>query len=111
MKSYVRLAWKTWQYNEGEVAGSYLLVVGGLLTVTNYSTTPIILQFVSLQFPFLTQFCTLERLGHEVGWNYRNVVATLEARRKIKAKMEFKKRKADRVSVMKKMIVCMLTTR
>ncbi|KAK3856304.1 hypothetical protein Pcinc_037366 [Petrolisthes cinctipes] len=41
------------------------------------------------------KFCTLERLSHEVGWGYRDVVATLEARRKIKAKIDYKKRIAE----------------
>lgn len=79
-----------------------------MLITTYYSTTLIYLLLLLLQLIFFAQFCTLERLGHEVGWNYRGVVATLEARRKIKAKMEFKKRKADRVSVMKKDNDCCL---
>merc|ERR1711994_724368 len=31
------------------------------------------------------KFCSLGRLGHEVGWKYQDVVATLETKRKAKA--------------------------
>merc|ERR1712170_251703 len=31
------------------------------------------------------KFCVLGRLSHEVGWKYQNVIATLEAKRKVKA--------------------------
>merc|ERR1719206_701853 len=30
------------------------------------------------------RFCTLGRLGHEVGWKYQDIVAALEAKRKVK---------------------------
>ena len=32
------------------------------------------------------KFCVLGRLSHEISWKYQNVVATLERRRKMKAK-------------------------
>merc|ERR1711974_133205 len=38
------------------------------------------------------KFCSLDRLSHEVGWKYQGVVASLEARRKVKSK-EFYERK------------------
>merc|ERR1711976_576183 len=38
------------------------------------------------------KFCTLDRLSHEVGWKYQGVIATLEAKRKVKSK-EFYDRK------------------
>merc|ERR1719208_588914 len=38
------------------------------------------------------KFCTVGRISHEVGWKYQGVVSTLEARRKVKAK-EFYDRK------------------
>merc|ERR1711913_147378 len=31
------------------------------------------------------RFCSLGRLGHEVGWKYQDIVAALEAKRKVKA--------------------------
>ena len=34
---------------------------------------------------FFFQYCSLGRLSHEVGWKYQDVVATLEAKRKVKA--------------------------
>merc|ERR1712000_404102 len=30
------------------------------------------------------RYCTLGRLGHEVGWKYQDIVAALEAKRKVK---------------------------
>ncbi|XP_045585538.1 large ribosomal subunit protein uL13 [Procambarus clarkii] len=41
------------------------------------------------------KYCYLGRLSHEVGWKYKNVVATLEARRKLKAAVLYKARKTD----------------
>merc|ERR1711881_674218 len=41
------------------------------------------------------KFCVLGRLSHEVGWKYQNVVATLEARRKVKSSRFYKKRVAE----------------
>merc|ERR1712098_600585 len=38
------------------------------------------------------KYCSLNRLSHEVGWKYQGVVATLEAKRKVKSK-EFYDRK------------------
>ena len=40
---------------------------------------------------FFLQYCTLGRLSHEVGWKYQDVVATLEAKRKVKAEVWNKK--------------------
>merc|ERR1711870_100234 len=46
------------------------------------------------------RFCSLGRLGHEVGWKYQDIVAALEAKRKVKgeafykAKVEVAKAKA-----------------
>merc|ERR1712116_29591 len=31
------------------------------------------------------KYCSLGRLGHEVGWKYQDVIETLEAKRKVKA--------------------------
>merc|ERR1712099_69569 len=31
------------------------------------------------------KFCSLGRLSHDVGWNYQDVIETLEAKRKVKA--------------------------
>merc|ERR1712211_191518 len=47
------------------------------------------------------RFCSLGRLGHEVGWKYQDIVAALEAKRKVKgeafhqAKKEEAKAKAE----------------
>merc|ERR1711879_777252 len=40
------------------------------------------------------KYCSLDRLSHEVGWKYQGVVATLEAKRKVKSK-EFYDRKSQ----------------
>ena len=40
------------------------------------------------------QFCSLGRLSHDVGWKYQDVVATLEAKRKVKSEAYYKKAKA-----------------
>ncbi|XP_021365548.1 60S ribosomal protein L13a-like [Mizuhopecten yessoensis] len=39
------------------------------------------------------KFCDLNRLAHEVGWKYQTVIATLEARRKVKSKHFYQKKK------------------
>merc|ERR1712243_510630 len=36
------------------------------------------------------RFCTLGRLGHEVGWKYQDIVAALEAKRKVKGEAFYK---------------------
>lgn len=43
------------------------------------------------------QYCTLGRLGHEVGWKYQNVIESLEMKRKAKAALYYKDKKRDRV--------------
>ncbi len=40
------------------------------------------------------QYCSLGRLSHDVGWKYQDVVATLEAKRKVKAEAYYKKASA-----------------
>uniref|UniRef100_A0AAG5D0T0 Large ribosomal subunit protein uL13 n=1 Tax=Anopheles atroparvus TaxID=41427 RepID=A0AAG5D0T0_ANOAO len=35
------------------------------------------------------KYCTVDRVAHEVGWKYRDVVNNLEAKRKIKARMTY----------------------
>merc|ERR1712202_17201 len=37
------------------------------------------------------KYCSLGRLSHEVGWKYQDVVATLEAKRKVKGEVFHKK--------------------
>ncbi|KAJ8314545.1 hypothetical protein KUTeg_006695 [Tegillarca granosa] len=39
------------------------------------------------------KFCDLNRLSHEVGWKYQDVIATLEAKRKVKSKRFHEKKK------------------
>jgi len=41
------------------------------------------------------KFCVLGRLSHEVGWKYQHVISTLEAKRKVKASVYYKKKRAD----------------
>merc|ERR1712045_829435 len=36
------------------------------------------------------KFCSLGRLSHEVGWKYQDIVATLEAKRKVKGEAFYK---------------------
>merc|ERR1711868_254159 len=40
------------------------------------------------------KFCSLGRLSHDVGWKYQDVVATLEAKRKVKSEAFHKKKVA-----------------
>ena len=40
------------------------------------------------------KFCDLNRLSHEVGWKYQKVVSTLEARRKVKSKRFYERKKS-----------------
>uniref|UniRef100_A0AC35UE21 60S ribosomal protein L13a n=1 Tax=Rhabditophanes sp. KR3021 TaxID=114890 RepID=A0AC35UE21_9BILA len=40
-------------------------------------------------------FCQVGRLSHEVGWQYKDIVAKLEAKRKVKAAAHHEKKKAD----------------
>ena len=39
------------------------------------------------------KYCTVGRLSHEVGWKYQDIVATLEAKRKVKSEVFHKKQK------------------
>merc|ERR1719474_447748 len=39
------------------------------------------------------KFCSLGRLGHEVGWKYQDIAETLEAKRKVKGEAFFKGQK------------------
>lgn len=39
------------------------------------------------------KYCTVDRVAHEVGWKYRDVVANLEAKRKIKARIAYMHKK------------------
>lgn len=42
------------------------------------------------------KFCRLGRLSHEVGWKYQTVVATLEAKRKVKSKVYYERVKTQK---------------
>lgn len=42
---------------------------------------------------FSLQFALLGRLAHEVGWKYQAITATLEEKRKEKAKLRYAKKK------------------
>ncbi|XP_076466722.1 large ribosomal subunit protein uL13-like [Babylonia areolata] len=39
------------------------------------------------------KYCSLNRLAHEVGWKYQKVIGTLEARRKVKSKQFFERKR------------------
>ncbi|VDM21073.1 unnamed protein product [Hydatigera taeniaeformis] len=43
------------------------------------------------------KFCTLSRLSSEVGWKYENVIRKLEARRKVRAAIWYKKKRFDAI--------------
>merc|ERR1719370_1922757 len=43
-----------------------------------------------LRLKHVRRFCTLGRLGHEVGWKYQDIVAALEAKRKVKIESFYK---------------------
>lgn len=45
---------------------------------------------------FSCQFAVLGRLAHEVGWKYQAITATLEEKRKEKAKLRYAKKKTVR---------------
>lgn len=46
------------------------------------------------------KYCDLNRLAHEVGWKYQNVISTLEAKRKVKSnKYHEKKKEMERLKV------------
>merc|ERR1712083_389950 len=49
------------------------------------------------------RFCTLGRLGHEVGWKYQDIVAALEAKRKVKGESFYK----GKIEVAKAKEACM----
>lgn len=55
-----------------------------VILVSSYSFAPL--------FPS-PQFAYLGRLAHEVGWKYQAVTATLEEKRKEKAKIHYRKKK------------------
>ncbi|RNA37102.1 60S ribosomal L13A [Brachionus plicatilis] len=40
-------------------------------------------------------FCELSRISHEVGWKYQDVIATLEAKRKVKSKIFYNKKQRN----------------
>ncbi|KAL9111409.1 MAG: hypothetical protein Q9227_004086 [Pyrenula ochraceoflavens] len=46
------------------------------------------------------KFCTIGRLGHEFGWKYRDVVARLEEKRKVKSSAYYERKKAARRQLM-----------
>lgn len=46
------------------------------------------------------KFCKVGRVAHEVGWQYKDVVANLEAKRKIKSRLAYLHKKKLKVSVL-----------
>ena len=44
------------------------------------------------------KYCHLGRLSHEVGWKYKEVIKTFEAKRKVRAFVRAKKQERKRVS-------------
>lgn len=49
------------------------------------------------------KFCKIGRVAHEVGWQYKDVVANLEAKRKIKSRLAYLHKKKLKVSVLTEM--------
>merc|ERR1719411_276892 len=47
-----------------------------------------------LKLQLTRKYCSLDRLSHEVGWKYQGVIATLEARRKVKSKEFYDRKKS-----------------
>jgi large subunit ribosomal protein L13Ae len=47
------------------------------------------------------RYCKIGRISHELGWGYQDIVATLEEKRKVKAK-EFYVKKKEEASLKKK---------
>ena len=47
------------------------------------------------------KYCTIKRLSHEVGWGYKDVVDTLEEKRKVKA-LAYHERKTASVKLAQK---------
>lgn len=47
------------------------------------------------------KFCKVGRVAHEVGWQYKDVVANLEAKRKIKSRLAYLHKKKLKVSVLR----------
>jgi len=43
------------------------------------------------------RFCDLNRISHEIGWKYQNVISTLEAKRKVKSKSYYETKKTMEV--------------
>ncbi|KAK2179364.1 hypothetical protein NP493_494g01017 [Ridgeia piscesae] len=41
------------------------------------------------------KFCHLARLSHEIGWKYQGVIATMEAKRKVKSKRFYEQKKME----------------
>ena len=53
-------------------------------------------QVMRLIFSFI-QFAVLSRLSHEVGWKYQGTIQALEAKRKVKSKRFFEKKRMEEV--------------
>lgn len=47
------------------------------------------------------KFCKIGRVAHEVGWQYKDVVANLEAKRKIKSRLAYLHKKKLKVRFIK----------
>lgn len=45
------------------------------------------------------KYCQVGRVAHEVGWQYKDVVSTLEAKRKIKARLHYTHKKRLEVNM------------
>ena len=60
-------------------------------------SAPLLVTLASFSYSFVSpsppQFAYLGRLAHEVGWKYQAVTATLEEKRKEKAKIHYRKKK------------------
>lgn len=55
------------------------------------------------------KYCQVGRVAHEVGWQYKDVVSTLEAKRKIKARLHYTHKKRLEVNMIVALKLSILT--
>lgn len=64
-----------------------------VILITKLSVQDTLFEMINLKCFLSFQFALLGRLAHEVGWKYQAITATLEEKRKEKAKLRFGKKK------------------
>ncbi len=70
------------------MSGSHLCIPRNETVISKTELQCSVSQFlythISVRDLYGRRFCSLGRLGHEVGWKYQDIVAALEAKRKVK---------------------------